>query len=176
MAEDRVGENRSTQVRVDQAGPAELALLRFAFMRNAPLRFALLRSAPLRSAELRFALLRSVPIRLAPARSGRTRPDPRSGLIVRLWSSLHAFQTLLGTMVQEAYDTHPAIREACDRYISEHAERLEADIAEAKALYAPAAEWSPASAALFSQAVLQGAFILAKAKPAQKSPPTASII
>ena len=28
---------------------------------------------------------------------------------------------LLGTMVQEAYDPHPAIRAACDRYISEHA-------------------------------------------------------
>ena len=71
---------------------------------------------------------------------------------------------MLGTMVQEAYDTHPAIRQACDRYISEHAERLEADIAEAKALHAPDSKWSPASAALFSQAVLQGAFVLAKAR------------
>ena len=70
--------------------------------------------------------------------------------------------------MQEAYETHPVLRQACDRYISEHAERLEADIAEAKTLYAPAAEWSPASAALFSQAVLQGAFILAKAKHGPK--------
>jgi TetR/AcrR family transcriptional regulator, transcriptional repressor for nem operon len=74
------------------------------------------------------------------------------------------FTCLLGTMVQEAYDSHPAIRAACDRYISEHAERLEDDIAEAKARYAPDAAWTPASAALYSQAVLQGAFILAKAK------------
>ena len=35
------------------------------------------------------------------------------------------FTCLVGTMVQEAYDTHPAIRAACDRYISEHAERAQ---------------------------------------------------
>ncbi len=81
-----------------------------------------------------------------------------------LQGELPQFTCLLGTMVQEAYDSHPAIRAACDRYISEHAERLEADIAEAKAQYAPDAAWTPDSAALYSQAVLQGAFILAKAK------------
>jgi len=77
---------------------------------------------------------------------------------------LPQFTCLLGTMVQEAYDTHPAIRAACDRYISEHAGRLAADIAGAKARYAPGAAWTAESAALYSQAVLQGAFILAKAK------------
>src|ERR1700729_1944311 len=81
-----------------------------------------------------------------------------------LEGELPQFTCLLGTMVQEAYDSHPAIRAACDRYISEHAERLEADIAAAKARHAPDAEWTPDSAALYSQAVLQGAFILAKAK------------
>src|SRR5208337_2363155 len=85
-----------------------------------------------------------------------------------LHGELPQFTCLLGTMVQEAYDTHPAIRAACDRYISEHAQRLEADIAEAKALYAPEADWTPENAALFSQAVLQGAFILAKAKHGPK--------
>jgi TetR/AcrR family transcriptional regulator, transcriptional repressor for nem operon len=81
-----------------------------------------------------------------------------------LQGDLPQFTCLLGTMVQEAYDTHPAIRQACDRYISEHAERLEAGIAEAKALHAADANWNPESAALFSQALLQGAFVLAKAK------------
>src|SRR5271163_4053044 len=76
--------------------------------------------------------------------------------------------SLLGTMVQEAYESHPAIRAACDRYISEHAARLASDIAEAKARYAPDAAWTPESAALYSQAVLQGAFILAKAKHGPK--------
>ncbi len=81
-----------------------------------------------------------------------------------LQGDLPQFTCLLGTMTQEAYQTHPAIRDACDRYISEHAARVEADLTEAKALYAPGAEWAPESAALFSQAVLQGAFVLAKAK------------
>ena len=85
-----------------------------------------------------------------------------------LEGELPEFTCLLGTMVQEAYDSHPAIRAACDRYISEHAGRLEADIAEAKARYAPDAAWTPQSAALYSQAVLQGAFILAKAKHGPK--------
>ncbi len=102
-------------------------------------------------------------------------PDPRARVLgyvdfrkAILEGDLPQFTCLLGTMVQEAYDTHPAIREACDRYISEHAGRLEADIAEAKAFYSPAADWNPASAALFSQAVLQGAFVLAKAKSGPK--------
>jgi TetR/AcrR family transcriptional repressor of nem operon len=67
-------------------------------------------------------------------------------------------------MVQEAYDTHPAIRRACDTYIGGHAAEVAKDIAAAKSRYAPAAEWSPESLALYTQAVLQGAFVLAKAK------------
>ena len=81
-----------------------------------------------------------------------------------LQGELAQFTCLLGTMVQEAYDTHPAIRQACDRYISEHAERLVGDLAAAKARYAPEATWRPESLALYTQAALQGAFILAKAK------------
>jgi TetR/AcrR family transcriptional repressor of nem operon len=66
-------------------------------------------------------------------------------------------------MVQEAYDTHPLIRRACDAYITAHAGEVAEDIAAAKALYAPAAPWSAQSLALYTQAVLQGAFVLAKA-------------
>ncbi len=102
-------------------------------------------------------------------------PDPRERALgyvdfrkAILQGDLPQFTCLLGTMVQEAYDTHPLIRQACDRYISEHAERLEADLGEAKALYAPEAGWTPGSAALFSQAVLQGAFVLAKARHGPK--------
>src|SRR5271169_2933404 len=62
-----------------------------------------------------------------------------------LQGELPEFTCLLGTMVQEAYHSHPAIRAACDRYISEHAERLEADIAEAKARHAPDSPWTPES-------------------------------
>jgi len=102
-------------------------------------------------------------------------PDPRARVLgyvdfrkAILQGELPQFTCLLGTMVQEAYESHPAIRAACDRYISEHAARLASDIAEAKARYAPDAAWTPESAALYSQAVLQGAFILAKAKHGPK--------
>jgi len=74
------------------------------------------------------------------------------------------FTCLLGTMVQEAYDSHPAIREACKTYIVGHAAEVAKDIAAAKALYAPTADWSAESLGLYTQAVLQGSFILAKAK------------
>jgi len=74
------------------------------------------------------------------------------------------FTCLLGTMVQETYDTNPAIRDACETYIVRHADRVGQDIAAAKALYAPDAPWSAESLGLYTQAVLQGSFILAKAK------------
>jgi TetR/AcrR family transcriptional repressor of nem operon len=74
------------------------------------------------------------------------------------------FTCLVGTMVQEAYGTCPAIREACDASISGHAARLEADIAEAMKRRRIRADWTARSLALHTQAVLQGAFILAKAK------------
>ena len=81
-----------------------------------------------------------------------------------LQGTVPEFTCLVGTMVQEAYETNPAIREACDASISEHAAEIAKDIAAAKLLYAPDAEWTPGSLALHTQAVIQGAFILAKAK------------
>lgn len=74
------------------------------------------------------------------------------------------FTCLVGTMVQETYETAPAIRDACDRSISNHAKTLEADIEAAMAERGIAPGWTAASLALHTQAVLQGAFILAKAK------------
>lgn len=71
---------------------------------------------------------------------------------------------LLGTMVQEAYSTHPQIREACRSGIEGHARTVALDMAEAKAQHAPQADWQPEDLALYTQAVLQGAFILAKAQ------------
>ena len=81
-----------------------------------------------------------------------------------LTGAIYEFTCLLGTMVQEAYDTHPAIRSACETYIGVHAAGIAKDIKAAKVLYAPDATWSAESLALYTQAVLQGAFILAKAK------------
>src|SRR5690348_9754405 len=87
--------------------------------------------------------------------------DFRSALLT---GSIAEFTCLFGTMVQEAYDSHPAIRQACETYIVRHAERVAEDIAAAKALYAPDATRSAESLGLYTQAVLQGSFILAKAK------------
>lgn len=70
---------------------------------------------------------------------------------------------LLGTLAQETYATHPAIREACRAGIEGHAMTLVPTIAEAKARHAPRAKWTPESLALFTQAALQGAFVVAKA-------------
>jgi TetR/AcrR family transcriptional repressor of nem operon len=74
------------------------------------------------------------------------------------------FTCLLGTLVQETFETHPRLRAACDEGISSHAQTVAHDIAAAKALYAPDAPWDPQVLALFTQATLQVAFILAKAK------------
>jgi TetR/AcrR family transcriptional regulator, transcriptional repressor for nem operon len=74
------------------------------------------------------------------------------------------FSCLAGTMVQEVYDTHPAIREACNRSISRHAATLVADIQEAMRQRGMRPEWTAESLALYTQSNLQGAFILAKAR------------
>jgi TetR/AcrR family transcriptional repressor of nem operon len=104
----------------------------------------------------------------APYRSASDPVDRVLGYIdfrsAILKGELSQFTCLLGTMVQEVYETHPAIRAACERHIDEGAEEIARDIAEAKQRYAPNAPWTPESLALFTQAVLQGAFVLAKAK------------
>ena len=74
------------------------------------------------------------------------------------------FTCLAGTMIQEAYGTHPDIRDACEACIGDHSAKVESDIAEAMKLYPVDAAWTAGSLALHIQAVLQGAFILAKAK------------
>jgi len=66
-------------------------------------------------------------------------------------------------MVQEAYATHPAIRDACAAEMLAHAATLEADIAAAMAASGRSFDFGPESLARHAQAVLQGAFVLAKA-------------
>lgn len=73
------------------------------------------------------------------------------------------FTCLVGTMAQEVFASAPAIRDACARSIFGHAATLEADIAAAKRARRIRGDWTPASLARHTQAVLQGAFILAKA-------------
>ena len=81
---------------------------------------------------------------------------------VMLDGPVEEFTCLVGTMVQEAFGSSDAIRAACEASITGHAKRLEADMADAitaRGITGITAH----SLALHTQAVLQGAFILAKA-------------
>jgi TetR/AcrR family transcriptional repressor of nem operon len=80
-----------------------------------------------------------------------------------LEGSVPEFTCLVGTMVQETYDTHPAIRDACARCIAGHVATVEADIRAAMEARRLSPPWTATSLANYTQAVLQGAFILAKA-------------
>ncbi len=73
------------------------------------------------------------------------------------------FTCFAGTTVQEVYATYPAIRDACGASITSHAATLEADIDAAMREYGVAGDWTAKSLALYTQAVIQGAFVLAKA-------------
>jgi TetR/AcrR family transcriptional repressor of nem operon len=101
----------------------------------------------------------------------RKLPDPLDRLLgyvefraAILSGELSEYTCLLGTLVQETYATHPYIRAACDQGFSSHIAELTRDVEAAKQRYALAAAWSPESVGYFIQAVLQGAFIFAKAK------------
>jgi len=81
-----------------------------------------------------------------------------------LKGELPDFTCLVGTMVQEVYETNPALRDACNRSISGHAATLVPDIEEAMRQRGLQADWTAESLALYMQATIQGAFILAKAQ------------
>jgi len=83
---------------------------------------------------------------------------------VILEGELPEYTCLLGTLVQETYDTHPEIRSACARGMASHIEQLTRDIELAKQRYAPDAPWTVDSVGYFIQSVLQGSFIFAKAR------------
>lgn len=81
-----------------------------------------------------------------------------------LQGAVPEFTCFVGTMVQEAYGSSSMIQAACDACISGHAATLEADIDAAIRARGLTPGWTAKSLALHTQAVLQGAFILAKAK------------
>lgn len=74
------------------------------------------------------------------------------------------FTCFVGTMVQEAYATSDPIRAACNASITAYAERLAEDIQPAIDQYGTRHGASALGLAYHTQAVLQGAFIMAKAK------------
>jgi TetR/AcrR family transcriptional repressor of nem operon len=97
--------------------------------------------------------------------------DPLSRLIAYvefrkaiLTGELPDFTCFAGTIIQEAYQTRPDLSAACERNISSHARTLEADVRAAMRDHGIRGTWTPESLALHIQAVIQGGFILAKAK------------
>lgn len=87
--------------------------------------------------------------------------DFRKELLV---GDLPDFTCFAGTIIQEAYRSRPELVKACERNVSGHARSLEPDIAKAMQKYGIKGEWTAGSLALHTQAVIQGAFVLAKAK------------
>ena len=99
------------------------------------------------------------------------RPDPLDRLIAyvefrkaMMTGELPEFTCFLGTIIQETYVTHTDINAACERTLTAHARTLEADIREAMRQHQVRCDWSAETLALHIQAVIQGGFILAKAK------------
>lgn len=82
--------------------------------------------------------------------------------IALLSGPAESFSCVAGTMVQEAFNTSAPIRAACHASITGNARALEDDLAEAIAL-SGAKGVTAASLAEHVQAVIQGAFVLAKA-------------
>jgi TetR/AcrR family transcriptional regulator, transcriptional repressor for nem operon len=74
------------------------------------------------------------------------------------------FTCFVGTMVQEAYASSDAIRAACDASITAYAGRLAEDIQQAIDAHGIRFGTTALELAFHIQAVLQGAFILAKSK------------
>ena len=77
---------------------------------------------------------------------------------------LEAFTCFAGTTVQETFAASEPIRVACGDSISGHASTLEADFDEALRKYPAPEPVTARSLALYTQTVLQGGFVLAKAQ------------
>lgn len=96
--------------------------------------------------------------------------DPRDRLLghidfrlAMLDGPVEDFTCFVGTLVQEAYNSSPSIRAACDASITAYATRLAEDVQATIDRYGVHADITALGLAYYIQAVLQGAFILAKA-------------
>ncbi|NOU33806.1 MAG: TetR/AcrR family transcriptional regulator [Polyangiaceae bacterium] len=76
---------------------------------------------------------------------------------------IEGFSCFAGTVVQESFATSHPLRDACGAAISDHAANLEADFREAMTLHEVRGPASAEGLARFTQTVLQGGFVLAKA-------------
>jgi TetR/AcrR family transcriptional repressor of nem operon len=101
--------------------------------------------------------------------------DPLSRLIsyiefrkAILTGDLPDFTCFAGTIVQEAYRTHPDLAAAGERSILGHAKMLEADVRAAMRDHGIRGTWTAESLTLYMQTVIQGSLILAKATGSAK--------
>ena len=81
-----------------------------------------------------------------------------------LTGELPEFTCFNGTIIQETYRTHPEISKASERNLAAHAGTLEVDVRAAMRKYRVRNDWTAESLTLHIQAVIQGGFIIAKAK------------
>jgi TetR/AcrR family transcriptional repressor of nem operon len=98
-------------------------------------------------------------------------PDPLDRILgyidfrkTLLKGELAEFTCFAGTMAQEVYETHPAIRDVCWSSFTLHTSALEPDIEAAMREHAYVGDWTASSLAFHMIAVIQGAFIMAKAE------------
>jgi TetR/AcrR family transcriptional regulator, transcriptional repressor for nem operon len=70
----------------------------------------------------------------------------------------------VGTMIQEVFETHPGILRACEECISGQVADVQSDIAAAIEMYGIRQNWTAESLAIHTHTVLQGIYILAKAR------------
>ncbi len=81
-----------------------------------------------------------------------------------LSGELPEYTCFVGTIIQEAYLSHPDLSAACEKSLSAHARTLQADVRDAMRKYRVRGNWTAESLALHIQVVIQGSFILAKAR------------
>jgi len=77
---------------------------------------------------------------------------------------LESITCFAGTLVQEIFATSEPVRAACGASIFDHAARLSQDFGEAIKRYPPRMAVDAESLALYTQTVLQGGFVVAKAR------------
>ena len=70
---------------------------------------------------------------------------------------------LIGMFAQELSFTHPEFRSACQESFLRMARDFEQDIAEAKSVHAPGADFDPKNVAMLYVSIVQGSLMLAKA-------------
>lgn len=77
---------------------------------------------------------------------------------------LEAFTCFAGTTVQEVFTTSDPVRAACGASIEEHADKLAEDFRLAIAVHPPRLPVTAESLAIYTQTVLQGGFVMSKAR------------